>query len=494
MDDHEHAPSPEGSAPRSRAAHGKKPFLSPQIISEVTKAVDFCLISGAALGAYTGYLVNLLGSAQDLDRYGLTGVLGAIVFVVAFDRAGGYRFEQLPALRWQITRVLLVWFVTLSVLLILAFVTKVSQAYSRGWTISWTVAALASLLALRLLLIVMIRRWNRRGYLARRVVIVGGGEFGERLLLKWQAADDTGISVLGIFDDRKTRIAPTVCGHKVLGTTDDLIHFAREVPIDEIILALPLGAERRLEELISKLRLLPVDLRVSAIPAVPTIAIQGLSHVSGVPMLEIIDRPLKNWSAVAKWIEDKVLAVLLLMLVGPLMGIIALLIKFDSPGPALFVQKRFGFNNRPIDVFKFRTMYVESGDPSGAARTVRDDPRVTRLGRFLRETSLDELPQLFNVLRGDMSLVGPRAHAVAMKAGDRLYHEAVEEYLHRHRVKPGITGWAQVNGLRGEVDSLEKANRRLNYDLDYIERWSLWLDLEILVRSVPVLLGHQNAY
>jgi lipopolysaccharide/colanic/teichoic acid biosynthesis glycosyltransferase len=174
--------------------------------------------------------------------------------------------------------------------------------------------------------------------------------------------------------------------------------------------------------------------------------------------------------------------------------LIAFIIKLDSPGPVFFLQERFGFNNKPIRVLKFRTMYWDKCDPTGAKRTVQNDPRVTRFGRFLRASSLDELPQLFNVLKGEMSLVGPRAHAIAMKAGDRLYHEAVDIYARRHRVKPGITGWAQINGHRGEIDSLEKACRRVDYDLQYIERWSLWLDLKILAKSLGVMFQPQNAY
>ncbi|MGE5538442.1 MAG: undecaprenyl-phosphate glucose phosphotransferase [Gemmatimonas sp.] len=486
-------PKKSGSPRPSASGDGRpRSLLTPEIISETTKIVDFAVIVFAALIAFSGYL-GYIGSEEQLDRYGLTGALGAIVFVVGFDRAGGYRFERLSSTRWQITRVALAWFATLSVLLLLAYIAKVSQAYSRGWTMAWTMVSLGSLVALRVALNVAIGYWSHLGYLARRVVIVGAGEIGERLLGRLATAENA-VSVVGVFDDRKTRIAPTVCGHRVLGTTDDLLRFARDTEVDEIILALPLGAEHRLEELVEKLRLLPVDLRVSAVPVVSTMLIRGLSHVGGVPMLEIIDRPLKQWSAVAKWLEDKIIGLGLLILFAPLMALIAVAIRVDSRGPVLFAQRRFGFNNRPIEVLKFRTMYIDAGDPTGQMRTVRDDPRVTRIGRLLREMSLDELPQLLNVLRGDMSLVGPRPHAVAMKAGDRLYHEAVEEYLHRHKVKPGITGWAQVHGLRGEVDTLEKANLRLAYDLDYIERWSLWLDLEILLRSIPILLRRINAY
>jgi lipopolysaccharide/colanic/teichoic acid biosynthesis glycosyltransferase len=176
------------------------------------------------------------------------------------------------------------------------------------------------------------------------------------------------------------------------------------------------------------------------------------------------------------------------------MALVGLLIKLDSRGPVLFAQERFGFNNNVIRVLKFRTMYLDRGDISGAQRTVRDDPRVTRVGRILRALSLDELPQLFNVVRGEMSLVGPRPHAITMRAGDRLYDDAVATYLNRHRVKPGITGWAQINGLRGEVDTIEKARARVEHDLYYIEHWSLWLDLKILLTTAPQLLAHRNAY
>jgi lipopolysaccharide/colanic/teichoic acid biosynthesis glycosyltransferase len=213
-------------------------------------------------------------------------------------------------------------------------------------------------------------------------------------------------------------------------------------------------------------------------------AVGGIGYVGTVPVPGVVDRPLKDWRAVAKWMEGKLLGSLLLIFVGPLMALTAILIKLDSPGPVLFVQKRFGFNNEVIGVLKFRTMHIDRADPSGAQRTVRNDPRVTRLGRILRWLSFDELPQLINVIRGDMSLVGPRPHAVAMKAGDRLYGEAVERYLHRHRVKPGITGWAHVSGLRGEVDTLEKAHARVAHDLYYIEHWSPWLDLKILLKTV----------
>jgi polysaccharide biosynthesis protein PslA len=280
----------------------------------------------------------------------------------------------------------------------------------------------------------------------------------------------------------------------VQGTVDDLLAFAAHYPIDEVIVALPLMAEQRLKEIFDTLKMLPVDLRLSAETLTAAFPVRGISYLADVPTLEVADRPLKHWNAVIKWIEDKALASVLCVMLAPAMAIIAVLIRLDSPGPIFFVQERFGFNSRPVRILKFRTMYADKGDPSGGQRTLRNDPRVTRIGRILRSLSLDELPQLINVLRGEMSLVGPRPHAITMRAGDRLYHDAVKEYLHRHRVKPGITGWAQIHGQRGEIDSLEKARLRVVYDLEYIECWSIWLDLRILLMSFRVLLSRENAY
>jgi Undecaprenyl-phosphate glucose phosphotransferase len=472
----------------------RAPQISPEIVAGVTKLIDFCLVLVAAAASFGLYLVALVDNGDDVNRYALTAALGATLFVLGYQRVQGYEFKRLAQLRWQATRVGAVWGAAVAALLLLAFVAKVSGIYSRGWALGWIVITLGLLLLERSLLHLAIVRWTRQGRLARSVVIVGAGAPGEQLIEKLKRSDDGSVTVLGLFDDRKTRIAPSVGGIEVLGTTDDLLRFARQVPLDEVIVALPLNAEQRLKTLFAKLRRLPLDLRLSAEPIADAFPVRGISYVGDVPMLEIVERPLKHWNAVAKWIEDTILGAVLLVLLAPAMALIALLIKLDSRGPALFAQERFGFNNNVIRVLKFRTMYVERGDPSGAQRTVRNDPRVTRVGRILRELSLDELPQLINVVRGEMSLVGPRPHAITMKAGERLYHDAVEGYLNRHRVKPGITGWAQVNGLRGEINTLEKARQRVVYDLHYIDRWSLWLDIKILLLSLRVLFVRENAY
>ncbi|WP_397377873.1 exopolysaccharide biosynthesis polyprenyl glycosylphosphotransferase, partial [Pseudomonas sp.] len=203
-------------------------------------------------------------------------------------------------------------------------------------------------------------------------------------------------------------------------------------------------------------------------------------------------RPLSSQKTIGK--SDRLLASFTLLLLAPLMLILAVMIKLDSPGPVLFRQKRYGYNNRLIEVFKFRSMYHHQRDADAERQTTRDDDRITRVGRFIRRTSLDELPQLFNVLLGSMSMVGPRPHATATKAAGILFEDAVQEYTSRHRVKPGITGWAQVNGYRGETDTPEKIEKRVEFDLEYIEQWSVWFDLYILLRTVPAVLFTREAY
>jgi Undecaprenyl-phosphate glucose phosphotransferase len=428
------------------------------------------------------------------ERYIVTTLIAATIFVIWLERLGGYRLKRSTQLRWQLIHLYIVWGSTVSTLLLLAFVVKISEIYSRGWVLGSVFVAAAFLSVERCIIKIALDRRVRDGSLARRVAIIGAGEEGCRVIAKLQHLEDPGIALCGIFDDRQTRVPPFVCGFKLLGTTDDLVRLARLGVVDEVIVALPLDAEVRLQQIFAKFKEVACDLRLSVESMAQRLQFRGMCYVGDVPVLTIADRPLKNWGALVKWIEDKVLASILLIVLAPLMALVALAIKLDSRGPVMFVQKRFGFNNEVIQVIKYRTMHVDRGDETGALRTVRGDPRVTRVGRFLRRVSLDELPQLINVLRGDMSLVGPRPHPVSMKTGGRLYGEAVEQYFHRHRVKPGITGWAQVNGLRGEVDSIGKAKARVERDLYYIEHWSVSLDIKVLLMTARVLLWPADVY
>lgn len=467
----------------------------PGAVAWMAGVLDLCLILAAAVAPYAVYPAIMGDTAARLEGRVLTATLAATLFVSLFEHCGGYRAKQLPDLKWQLVNIPKVWgSVTFLILLLLTLLHKISENHLPVWVPVWIIVTLGMLLTGRGIFHFVLAHWLKDGRFARNVVIVGAGYEGQRLIAKLHALQDTSIVVRGVFDDRQSGIPDSIQGLPVLGTTDELLRYVHRYPIDEAIIALPLEAEQQLGVILDKLKGIAIDLRLSLESIAEKFQIRGISYVSDVPVFEIADRPIKSWKAAVKWTEDILLASLLLIFFSPLMGLAALLIKLDSPGPVLFMQSRFGFNNRPIRVFKFRTMYVDRGDPSGEQRTVQNDPRITRIGRILRWLSIDELPQLINVLRSEMSIVGPRAHAIAMKAGDRLYCDAVERYLHRHRVKPGITGWAQINGLRGEIDTLRKAQARVEHDLYYTEHWSLWLDLKILLKTVLIVARRDNAY
>ncbi len=469
--------------------------VSPEIVVGVTKLIDFCIVPLAAFGAFIFYIVGYLGNTSPYDNYALVSLIAAAVFVTGLNRVHAYDFTRLSSLRWQATRGFLVWGATTSLLLGVAFVTKISSDYSRGWAIAWSMGAYGLFLLDRTILWLTIRQWARKGHLVRNIVVVGTGDTARRLISKLQRLPPTQIAILGVFDDRPSPDSAVVEGVPLLGGIDDLLLYSREVTVDEVIVALPITTtERFIKTLFGRLGQMPVDLRLSMEPLTDALPIRGLAFHGDTPVIEVVDRPLRHWNALTKWFEDKVLGLIILILLAPFMAVIALLIKLDSPGPVFFIQDRFGFNNQVIRVLKFRTMHAKMGDVSGAARTTRNDPRLTRVGRVLRTFSLDELPQLVNVLAGQMSLVGPRPHAITMRAGSQLYHEAVHRYLDRHRVKPGITGWSQVNGLRGEIDTIEKAQARVRSDLQYIENWSIWLDLKILLMSFRAIVSRDNAY
>jgi Undecaprenyl-phosphate glucose phosphotransferase len=307
---------------------------------------------------------------------------------------------------------------------------------------------------------------------------------------------DNDVRIVGLFDDRSDDRAPTtVAGRQKLGTVDDLVEFARRTRIDLVIFSLPISAEGRILQMLKKLWVLPVDIRLAAHSNKLHFRPRAYSFIGSVPVLDVVDKPITDWDVVTKWLFDKLVGSLLLLLASPIMLIAAMAIKLDSRGPVFFKQKRYGFNNELIEVYKFRSMYVDQCDAAASVLVTKGDPRVTRVGAFLRKTSIDELPQLINVaIKGNLSLVGPRPHAVHAKAENRLYDEAVDGYFARHRVKPGITGWAQVCGWRGETDTHEKIQRRVEHDLYYIENWSVLLDLCILARTPLAVFNARNAY
>ncbi|MFN3615182.1 MAG: exopolysaccharide biosynthesis polyprenyl glycosylphosphotransferase, partial [Rubrimonas sp.] len=329
------------------------------------------------------------------------------------------------------------------------------------------------------------------GLTERRAVLVGGGPNAERVIRGLDAAPDNDIRIVGIFDDRDDeRSPPLVAGARKLGGVAELIAFARIAHIDMLIITLPLEAEKRILSLLGALWVLPVDIRLSAIAQDYDFRRRG-----GVGMIDVIRQPMRGGQRLRKRALDVVAASIAIVALSPVMLLTALAVKLDSPGPVFFRQKRHGYNDRVVEVLKFRSMRADACDPAARRVVTKGDPRVTRVGRFIRKTSIDELPQLFNVLKGDLSLVGPRPHVVgAVSSQAQTFADIVSGYSGRHRAPPGITGWAQINGWRGEIDDPEKLRKRFEHDLYYIENWSIWFDLYILAMTPIRLFRTENAY
>jgi Undecaprenyl-phosphate glucose phosphotransferase len=473
-----------------RAYYGRRDWVSPAVVVGLLRLADAAVVLLAAIAAYLTRF-HTFEEFGTLEVY--AGVLAVLLATNIFQLAGLYAFPQMTNLFLQSGRILLAWAAVTLSLLALGFMTKAPLVdTSRLWVGLWFVYGFFGLFTARLVLKHQIQRWQAGGRLTRNLVIVGAGEHGQRLIEHLGRHGDTAERVIAVFDDRRERVPSSIDGLPVLGGVDDLLVFARQNAIDQVIVALPWDAENRLLALMKKLRSLPVDVRLCPDMIGFHLPHRQVTHVGGVPMLNVFEKPLAGWNYIVKSFEDRVLAAMILVLILPLVVLISLLIKLDSRGPVLFRQKRYGFNNELIDVLKFRTMYVDrSENGSQVAQATRHDPRVTRVGRILRRTSLDELPQFINVLMGTMSIVGPRPHAVAH---NEQYARLIDEYLARHRVKPGITGWAQVNGLRGETETLEKMEQRVRYDLYYIENWSLLFDIRIILRTMFVGFSHPNAY
>jgi Undecaprenyl-phosphate glucose phosphotransferase len=413
-----------------------------------------------------------------------------------FQAIGAYSIASFRSLVIFGLRVIAGWSLVFLFVLAVVFFAKLGETFSRVWLAGWFILGLGMPLLERVLLAVIASALTRRGSFDRRTAIVGGGEAAEAMIRALDAQVDTGIRLVGVFDDRAEDRSPDiVCGYPKLGSTDDLVEYARRTNLDLIIFTLPISAETRLLQMLNKLWILPIDIRLSAHSSRLRLRPRAYSYIGTVPVLDLFDKPIADWDIVLKWLFDKIVGSVMLVLLSPILLATAVAVKLDSRGPVLFRQKRYGFNNELIEVFKFRSMHVDQLDPTAAKLVTRNDPRVTRVGRFIRKTSIDELPQLFNVVfRGNLSLVGPRPHALHAKAADRLYDQVVDGYFARHKMKPGITGWAQINGWRGETDTNEKIQRRVEHDLYYIENWSVFFDLYILAATPFALMKSENAY
>ncbi len=355
----------------------------------------------------------------------------------------------------------------------------------------WTALCLALVHTLHIVWSDLVRRWRADGTLTPNVVLVGATKHAEALIK--QALKRRDINVLGVFDDRLARAPESVQGVPVLGDTDAMMAHKIIPYVDRIVLAVDPAAEARVRELTARLRTLPNDVSLLVDPRGNEERDAALDRLANAPLATLEANVSPERRAFTKRMQDLILGGVAFALLFPVMALTALAIRLDSPGPVLFRQRRHGFNHEEIVVWKFRSMRHEAADATASRQVTSDDDRITRVGRFIRSTSLDELPQLLNVLKGEMSLVGPRPHAIGMKTGQVESARLVAEYAHRHRIKPGMTGWAAIKGSRGPLHNAQDVRRRVQLDIDYVERQSFWLDLWIMLVTVPVLLGDRIA-
>lgn len=463
--------------------------ISSTVVTGIFVLLDafwFLATGVAAYGIYIG------GSVWQADLYPMAVCFICLVTLFLFRYSGLYEFNAIMAPFANLAQIAVSCATAFLFLMAVYFSLKVSEEVSRVWTFGYGLGAFFCIFLTRVVGYFVISHLANIGVFARNVLIVGGGRQAERLLEQLAKEKPQFNNIIGVFDDRYARIGPQVGDVPVLGNLDSMMSYVRSNRVDDIIVTLPWNADERLMSIISRLRELPANIHLGSdlvgfrFPYRPS-----PNHFIGIPMMEVVKTPLSGWNIVVKWLEDRILSAILILMFSPVLLAVAAAIRLESKGPVIFRQKRYGYNNEVFFIFKFRSMYHGDIPEKKTVQATKDDPRITKVGRFIRRTSLDELPQLFNVFKGEMSLVGPRPHAVDH---NEEYAALIKGYFARHRVKPGITRWAQVNGLRGETDTLDKMEARVRYDTYYAENWSLLFDLQILARTAIVGFVNKNAY
>jgi len=488
-------PGLDGSAPEATPgsfADRRGPFrplrlaptrerLNGRVVARLVQAADALVLT---LVAAVTLAVHGPGASAILALAFSLGVMAALGLLKTYSFP---RRARLPA---HLTRLAGAFLAGLGAGVIALLPSAPAADLARGAAL-WAPGAFVALQAAHVLWWTNVRRWRANGRLTPNIVVVGATGAAERLIAAVMMERE--VNVLGVFDDRLGRAPGTVRGVPVLGDTRALLLHRIMPYVDRIVISVPAKAQQRVRALIERLHVLPneITLLLDGEPTADEAA--TISRIADVPLARISGPPRNDGRALAKRAQDIVLGALALMLAAPVMAGIALAVRLDSPGPILFRQRRHGFNNEEIVVWKFRSMRVETQDARATRQVSANDDRVTRVGRFIRRTSLDELPQILNVLTGEMSLVGPRPHAIGMMTGDVESARLVAEYAHRHRMKPGITGWAAIRGSRGPVDTPESVRRRVALDAEYIERQSFWFDLYIMAMTIPCLLGDTKA-
>lgn len=438
------------------------------------------------------YLIAWTYGTQWHDRYWVMGLLGGLSLTFFNQATGVYSNWRGRSLFAGSKLILQAWILTWMFLVVLAFLFKDSGNFSRVTITLWAIATPVALLIYRFIIRSLLGALRTHGWNTRDIAIIGAGVLGQRIATTLQEATMLGYRPIAYYDDDNSLRGTSIQDIPVIGNIDELLASTNiEEKYDEVFIALPLCAGDRIREIMNTLS--DSSLTVKFIPDFFSFDLlhSQLVDIAGIPIISVYDSPLNSpTNAFLKRVEDIIVSTLIVILISPILLAITLAIKATSDGPALFRQKRYGMNGNEITILKFRTMTVcEDGENITQAK--KGDARITKLGSFLRKTSLDELPQFFNVLAGTMSIVGPRPHA---NAHNEMYRKLIPKYMLRHLVKPGITGWAQINGWRGETDTLLKMEKRVEFDLHYIDNWSIWLDLKIILLTFIKGFINKNAY
>lgn len=454
-------------------------------ISLILRSIDIAAILMAGCAAY-GFK---FGNYQLSLPYILALLTGAVVTAIVFQSFQIYVSIRAKGTSRHLSQLAKAIATTLFILAGLAFLTKTGEYFSRSWFITWAATSFILLLLFRLALLFVLRIMRSRGWNERRVIIIGASDLGTKLAGTVQQALWTGFRIVAIFDDNAEFIQRSIGSIAVQPTPKNISTFLADTPetIDEVWLALPLWAEARVKAIMHDLRFDTVTTRFVLDIFGLDLLNHSISDLAGFPVLNIRSTPMVGVNRLVKAVEDRVLSLGILILISPLFLIIALAVKLSSKGPIFFKQKRISWNGKEFNMLKFRSMPIEAEAKTGPVWATAGENRATWIGRFLRKTSLDELPQFINVLCGDMSIVGPRPERLVFV---EQFKEKIPRYMQKHLVKAGITGWAQINGWRGNT-SLEK---RIEYDLHYIQNWSLWLDLKIIFLTFFKGFFHKNAY
>jgi len=475
---------------RSIEARIPKPkWLSRKVLADIALLYDMAAIIFSAWASYYVYLINYLDTSVDSNGYFLIVMIVVALFYVVARHRGQYDQQTDFGFASQLSTLIYVCAITMASAFGVAFFLKIQTEFSRVWVLLWMGTLFTSLALGRVLLTGYADVLARNGILRRSVVLVGSGtQFNAaRTVLKEQNNHFNLVNTLEL--SAADELSPFDCDQ----LTEQLRPFIKEAQdkhVDGVVIALPSSMGLELDKIMQQVQMLPVDVQVFPDFGGANVTARHVQRIGDASVITTVSKPISEWGAFLKMIEDYVIGAACLVLVLPVMAVIAVAIKLDSEGPVFFRQRRHGYNHRVIEVLKFRTMRVLE-DGENVRQATKNDSRVTRVGAFLRRTSLDELPQFWNVIRGEMSVVGPRPHAIAHNT---YYGKLIEKYANRHRVKPGITGWAQVHGFRGETTDPDMMAKRVGYDLEYIETWSIWLDLKIVLMTPLFGLFRRSAY